>query len=277
LLITDLAPTDMLLQRMGRLWRHDRKRPGEWKPEIWIRQLALSDDQLLQASPEELSKGLGKSARVYAPYVLLRSLQQWRGRKDITLPADIRDILEATYAEPGPADPKAWRQLHEELEQQKRRLADQALSNTHIWDQPTLRDAEGVQTRFTSYRMAQLLLARSIEPLNARTVRLQLLEGEIVEAGDRHWNFGAAKAIYRNLTRVPQWSVSAALANAPGWLTNHVSQPTAVGLLRRDGGIAWHGGETETGLSYSSDRGIVIKRKRVARAVAQEESDESYD
>ncbi len=277
LLITDLAPTDMLLQRMGRLWRHDRKRPGEWKPEIWIRQLALSDDQLMQARPEELREALGKSAKVYAPYVLLRSLQQWRGRNAITLPADIRDTLEATYSESGSADPAAWRQLHEELQQHKCRLADQALSNTHIWDQPALRDDEGVQTRFSNYPMAQLLLARSIESLNARTARLHLLEGETVEANDRHWNFGAARAIYRNLTRVPRWSVSAALANAPGWLTTHVSQPTAVGLLRCDGGIALLGKESETGLSYSSDQGILINRKHVARAVTQEESDESYD
>ena len=28
LLITDLAPTDMLLQRLGRLWRHDRPDPS---------------------------------------------------------------------------------------------------------------------------------------------------------------------------------------------------------------------------------------------------------
>ena len=35
-MISDLAPTDMLLQRLGRLWRHDRpKRPAEG-PELGI-------------------------------------------------------------------------------------------------------------------------------------------------------------------------------------------------------------------------------------------------
>jgi CRISPR-associated endonuclease/helicase Cas3 len=215
---------------------------------------------------------------VYAPYVLLRSLQQWRSRKAITLPGDIRDVLEATYAQSGPAEPNAWRQLREKLEQKKRTLAAQALSATQIWAQPALLDEEGVQTRFNTYLMAQLLLARSIEPVNARTVRLHLLEGGAVEAGDCHWNFDAAKGIYRNLARVPRWAVLDALAdNPPSWLTNHVSQPTAVGLLRSDGCIGWPGDETETGLSYSADQGIVINRTRVPRPVTKEEFDESYD
>ena len=36
LLITDLAPTDMLLQRLGRLWRHDRRTRPCPQPEVWI-------------------------------------------------------------------------------------------------------------------------------------------------------------------------------------------------------------------------------------------------
>jgi hypothetical protein len=103
-----------------------------------------------------------------------------------------------------------------------------------------------------------------------------LLEGEIVEAGDRHWDFSAAKGIHRNLTRVPWWAVSAALAQPPGWLANHVSQSTAIGLVRPDGSIGWLGNETETGLSYSADQGIIINRKRM-RIAAREEFDESYD
>jgi hypothetical protein len=124
--------------------------------------------------------------------------------------------------------------------------------------------------------MAHLLMARSIESVNAHTVRLQLLEGEPLVASDRDWNFNTAKAVYRNLTRMPRWAVSTALLKPPGWLTNHVSQPTAVGLLRSDGSIRWLGSETETGLSYHADLGIIVSHKRVPR-VAQEELDESYD
>ena len=260
LLVTDLAPTDMLLQRIGRLWRHNRDRPPGWKPEVWIRLLPLTDEQLMRATEKELREALGKSARVYAPYVLLRSLQQWRGRESITLPTDVRCLLEATYAEPATAEPRAWHELRNDLEKQKRKLADQALSATLVWSQPALLDEEGVQTRYGSYPTAGLLLARTVETTGSTTVRLSLLDGPAVEASDRAWSFDAAKAIHRNLARVPRWAVDAALRNSPGWLTNHVAQPAAVGLLRPDGGIGWLDGEMETGVSYHADQGLIIKR-----------------
>ena len=266
LLVTDLAPTDMLLQRIGRLWRHNRDRPPGWKPEVWIRLLPLTDEQLMRATEKELREALGKSARVYAPYVLLRSLQQWRGRESITLPTDVRCFLEATYAEPATAEPRAWHELRNDLEKQKRKLADQALSATLVWSQPALLDEEGVQTRYGSYPTAGLLLARTVETTGSTTVHLSLLDGPAVEASDRAWNFAAAKAIHRNLARVPRWAVDSTLRNSPGWLTNHVAQPAAVGLLRPDGGIGWLDGETETGVSYHPDQGLIIKRAPARRA-----------
>jgi hypothetical protein len=64
--------------------------------------------------------------------------------------------------------------------------------------------------------------------------------------------------------------------NPPGWLTNHVSQPTGVARLLSDGSICWPGNEQQTGLSYHHDQGIIIHRERVPR-VTEEEFDESYD
>jgi hypothetical protein len=188
----------------------------------------------------------------------------------------VRSLLEATYAEPATAEPRAWHELRNDLEKQKRKLADQALSATLVWSQPALLDEEGVQTRYGSYPTAGLLLARTVETTGLTTVRLSLLDGPAVEASDRAWSFDAAKAIHRNLARVPRWAVDAALRNSPGWLRNHVAQPAAVGLLRPDGGIGWLDGEMETGVSYHPDQGLIIKRAPARRA-PREDFDESYD
>jgi len=92
-LVTRICPTDMLFQRMGRLWRHrgnDSLRPKEASREAWILSPGLDD-----AIGNEHC--LEKSARVYAPYVLCRTIEIWQGLKSVSLPDDIRKLLEETY------------------------------------------------------------------------------------------------------------------------------------------------------------------------------------
>jgi hypothetical protein len=188
----------------------------------------------------------------------------------------LRAVLEATYAEPELVEPAAWQELRDDLEKQKLRLAEWANAATNVWSQPALPDEENIQTRYSTYPSAGLLLLRKVLTVDAQVVRLDLLDGTTVDAAARDWSFEAAKAMHRNLARVPRWAVSAALRDAPGWLSNHVQQPTAVGVLGPDGGIGWLGSDIETGLTYHSDQGLVIRRGAPTR-FPREEFDESYD
>ena len=276
LLITDLAPTDMLLQRLGRLWRHERPARPSSQPEVWIVLPRLSDGQLAGATKAELLEALGKSAKVYAAYILLRSLEQWRRRQGITLPDEIRPILKATYDDPARSEPPGWRELREQLEGKKAEMARLAISATRVWSIPPLKDEEGVQTRYSTYRTAELLLLTEITTLGPRSARLSLLNGQAATVHERYWSLETTKAIYRNLVRVPYWAVNAGLANPPRWLAGHVWQPTAVGVARPGGSICSLGSEDETGLSYQADQGVIIDRGSVPRAPGGD-SDESYE
>jgi CRISPR-associated endonuclease/helicase Cas3 len=278
LLITDLAPTDMLLQRLGRLWRHERGRSCR-QAEIWIRPVALSDEQLGSASAKDLQQALGKSARVYAPYVLLRSWEQWQHRETITLPGDIRAILEATYTDPAADEPPAWRELREDLERKKVALSAKALNATNVWFQPPLADEDGVQTRFSTYPTTSLFVARMIERLDAVSVRLTLLNGGTVTVSGRNWNIEAARALHRNLVPMPRWAVRGGLGAEPDWLRLHVAQATAIGLLQPDSTIVYWRSDAESGLSYCPERGILIARGKRPTTTALEnwDEDESYD
>jgi CRISPR-associated endonuclease/helicase Cas3 len=93
-LISRFAPSDMLLQRMGRLWRHsDTPRSPLAVCEAWL--LAPPLDLAIDAPPQ----AFGNSAFVYSPYVLCRSLEVWQARTAINLPQDIRPLIEQTYAQ----------------------------------------------------------------------------------------------------------------------------------------------------------------------------------
>lgn len=94
-LISQICPTDMLLQRIGRLWRHrgnDAIRPPKAHRDIWV----LSP-QYQEGIYD--AKSFGKTANVYSPYVLCRTLEVWKDRKTILLPHHMRELIEDTYSE----------------------------------------------------------------------------------------------------------------------------------------------------------------------------------
>ena len=93
-LISRFAPSDMLLQRIGRLWRHDlTQRPVNVQREVWL----LAPDMI--SAVENPDNTFGKTSKVYTPYVLCRSLEVWQSLENLSIPSQIRDIIEATYQE----------------------------------------------------------------------------------------------------------------------------------------------------------------------------------
>jgi CRISPR-associated endonuclease/helicase Cas3 len=93
LVVTDLAPVDLVFQRAGRLQRHDRApRPAlfEGRRCLWIARPERAD------APDGPS--FGTSARVYDEAVLLRSWLELSSRDRVTLPGDIEPLVEAVYA-----------------------------------------------------------------------------------------------------------------------------------------------------------------------------------
>ena len=72
-LISRFAPTDMLLQRIGRLWRHPNTlRPESSRNEVWI------IDSDLDETIKSKGSCLGLTSYIYTPYVLCRSLEVWK-------------------------------------------------------------------------------------------------------------------------------------------------------------------------------------------------------
>lgn len=181
-LVSRFAPTDMLLQRLGRLWRHSNtSRSASARCQAWI--LA---PQLAQAIQSPIA-AFGTSAFVYAPYVLCRSLEVWHKLNEVTLPRDIRKLIEDTYATRAEDGPMA-RWLYE-LENgttgrnaRKGRLALQQLARVGLADSGKTLPESSAQTRYSETDNHEVLLLQNlIYSSTTKVSRLCLLDGSILE------------------------------------------------------------------------------------------------
>ncbi len=165
-LVTKLCPTDMLLQRMGRLWRHENLRPSSARREAWV--LASSYEETL-ANPEAV---LGKSAFVYSPYVLLRTLKVWQPLAAVQIPAQIRSLLESTYEEV--AETGILARLKQELEARRQKLRGLALVGL---SQGGVTLPERAATRYSEIDTTEVLLLKRIQKRDHGTL-VTFLNGE---------------------------------------------------------------------------------------------------
>lgn len=110
-MVTDLAPIDLMLQRAGRLHRHDRVRPtANAVPRLWLNYEITAKGELKP----------GSDRTIYAEYIRKQTYEVLKGRTHIQLPRDYRVLVEAVYSDESPSEDSllydAWSDL---LQQQQ--------------------------------------------------------------------------------------------------------------------------------------------------------------
>jgi len=88
LLLTELAPVDLLIQRIGRLHRHERRRPAH---------VARPLCRVLLPARLGGAKPVAPMEWIYEPFVLIKTLVALRGVSVIEVPADVRPLVESVY------------------------------------------------------------------------------------------------------------------------------------------------------------------------------------
>ncbi len=159
LMITDLAPIDLLIQRAGRLHRH-RRGPRSHARRLFVARPDAGDDGL---------PSFGSDSYIYEPYVLWRTYLALRQRSSIAIPAETTALIESVY---GPIEPLVdlpayWRQAvavaHDRMVQRRQEAESKArrqlvlpptnarlLAQTNMGleeDQPDIHAALRAQTR----------------------------------------------------------------------------------------------------------------------------------
>lgn len=199
-MLSELAPADMLLQRLGRLWRHERPVRPVAEPELAVVCAAMPPDDLsvLPTKAKELEPVFGRGVWVYAPYVLLCTFEELRKRESITIPEDIRRLLEAVYSDAIPeTEPHA--SLHAAMTKRIDELRRYAIMG-EADSLPTRNDDEETAgTRYNSRPSVSLLLVRSLDMATGKVV---LLDGTSVTLSRFQRDFKVTRELYRNLVQV---------------------------------------------------------------------------
>ncbi len=91
LMVSEIAPIDLLLQRLGRLHRHPRPRPAGLETPRFI---VLCDAETAGPPPESFGKSI---EYIYDRYILLRTWLVLRERDRIEIPNEIETLVEAVY------------------------------------------------------------------------------------------------------------------------------------------------------------------------------------
>ena len=173
LMVSDMAPADLLLQRAGRLHRHERSRP----PGLEKANLLVCGPDIVDEAPR-FDRGTGA---VYNAHILLRSWLALRHRDAVLVPDDVETIIEAVYGDdrmpdglPG-ALSDAWESTREELEAAMGRYREEAqvrwigspsfsgqlwriTGNTLDEDTPEFHQAHRALTRLASPTVPAVLL-----------------------------------------------------------------------------------------------------------------------
>ncbi|MBN1577057.1 MAG: CRISPR-associated helicase Cas3' [Chitinispirillaceae bacterium] len=264
-MVSELAPTDMLLQRMGRLWRHRREGRPVDKPEMWIVAEDSSFEEFKKETAGKIKKMFGTKSAVYVPYVLLRSLELWKDKVAIELPDDIRNLLEDTY-KINDNDPKGWQDLHGEIEGEGFALRQSAEFETNVWNL-LLDDEEGkAKTRVNNLPTTQLILA-----FQNKDDTLPLLNGECIILKGDTFSLPDARSLARNIVKVPAYCFE-----------GHSTNPRLKLLVRGDWQVGFIGDggfikctylKAGYELRYTPEKGVEIMKTDQKREVDHEPCD----
>ncbi|HEU18154.1 MAG TPA: CRISPR-associated helicase Cas3' [Deltaproteobacteria bacterium] len=258
ILISELAPMDMLLQRMGRLWRHLDIRPAGARPvqdpEIWVVEEGKTLTDLKKSSSAELPKILGAKAKVYQPYVLLKTYEALHHFNAINLAdengeSDVRDLLKLTYVN-GQEDPESWEFLAGEMKGTEFAEKRLALSNTHLFAKAALDDEEGKQTRLDEIETRPLLIATHIGG-----EEIVLLNGDAIALNPEKFNIHHARSIHKNVIRVHDWPYVHVMPHPA--VSFYIKGKHCLALLDENNQLKIKGLKTGIRIEWSEDLGIV--------------------
>lgn len=170
IMISDLAPVDLLIQRAGRLWRHMDERPQETRPVKEPTLYILSPDPKDVKDKDWLKPLNTKGIWTYKNHALLwRTANKFFEKGAIHAPADLRPLLEYVYND-NPEDMPACLQEFD-IEGQGEDYGDKTIADNNL-----LKRGNGYSTQGNLWHKDDRTPTRLGEP--QRTIRLARIKAD---------------------------------------------------------------------------------------------------
>lgn len=249
-MISELAPMDMLIQRLGRLWRHSREnRPAKF-PQLLITTGNIGNS----TDKDSFIEAIGKNnSKVYAPYVLWKTWDALKSQTHIELPSQTRDLLENVYSE-NQSEPSFVCELRKEMEREAKDLKSKAGGALVGVSLPTIEDDEdNAKTRWSDMPTVDCLMIKGIEDFG-HTATITLLSGEKLKVSDLQKNLYVSKQLHKNTVQIARYNFGKEKLEVPKSLKKHFYGQLAVLLVAEDGNLLFNG--IPTPLFYTDSLGI---------------------
>ncbi len=141
LMVSEVAPIDLLIQRVGRLHRHERPRPAPLaEPRLLLlnpgkgehsSQRTIGQSPCHALDPGEIGDvpDFGNSRFIYEPYLLLRTWELLQKQQRWRLPNEAADLIEDVYAAPDEALAEEsalaarWQQAQQKWQREEKQAA----------------------------------------------------------------------------------------------------------------------------------------------------------
>jgi CRISPR-associated endonuclease/helicase Cas3 len=241
-MFSEIAPIDLILQRLGRLHRHERQhRPTGATAILHV---------LLPAA----GAPLGPSGRVYYPYILQQTIETLQGRHTLRVPEEIRSLVEDVY---GPGDASGPSREFKTMADREETLAKEA--GQYLIPDPVTAEFSLAKARDFTFVNADgdsssFFAARTRYGDDSR--RYLVVEGdefaEVLAQTKRPPN-QTLKRVYKQIVNLPYWWLKDA-APAPGFDEPHPAPFWLLGvsvLRTRDG--RWEGNSNGTRVTIVND------------------------
>ncbi|NYE01501.1 CRISPR-associated helicase Cas3 [Kineosphaera limosa] len=284
LMVSDVAPVDLVLQRMGRLHRHQR--------ELEDRPPRLREPRLIlvgadwATTPPEADRG---SRRVYGDALLLRSVASLRAHGSlIQLPEDIPRLVDHAYDPDLPA-PVGWEERWARAEAQFLSRAEEARSRANDFRLEAPFTHEGLLARSGFFRKGdpddgnggrnqvrdsddslEVVVVRRVDGA-IRAMPGAALASDTVLATDQPPEPRIARALAGCTIRLPAWST----VRDPDALIRALESTSFVGWQQDCPWLAGqltlvldehgHAQVADLDLAYDDERGLVVRMRPASR------------